>query len=58
MRQPYDDDTERFLNENLGLHWTVNDFWESMDTHFSIEDESVIQELIWVKEIQFDLETI
>jgi hypothetical protein len=58
LRQPYDNDTAHFLNEKLDLHWSINDFWETMDTRFSIEGDSVIQELIWVKEIQFDLETI
>jgi hypothetical protein len=58
LRQRYDDDTACFLNEKLGEHWSVNDFWETMDTRFSTENDCVIQELIWVKEIQFDLETI
>jgi hypothetical protein len=58
LRQPYDEDAERFLTEKLGADCSVNDFWETMDTRFSTEDDSVIQELIWVKEIQFDLETI
>ncbi|MEN9612932.1 MAG: hypothetical protein RLZZ628_3746 [Bacteroidota bacterium] len=58
LRQRYDEDTEHFLNENLGLDWTVHDFWETMDTRFATNNDSVIQELIWVKEIQFDLETI
>lgn len=58
LRQLYGDNTERFLNEKLGNNWSVNDFWETTDTRFSTEDDSVIQELMWVKEIQFDLETI
>jgi hypothetical protein len=58
LRQSYDAESDPFLTENLGLHWTIQDFWAKMDTRFLTEDESVIQELIWVKEIQLDLETI
>jgi hypothetical protein len=58
LRQSDDADSDPFLTENLGIHWTVQDFWEKMDTRFLNEAESVMQELIWVKEIQFDLETI
>jgi hypothetical protein len=58
LRPLYDDNTELFFDENLGKDWSIPDFWEIMNTRFASEDGCVIQELMWVKEIPFDLETI
>ena len=58
FRNQDENNTNDFINEKLGHNWTVEQFWEDMDTRFSYEDETVGNTLLWVKEIKFDLETI
>lgn len=57
FRNKYEDDTDSFLNETLGQDWTIQQFWKNIDCRFLSEDESTVHKLIWLKEIDYDLET-
>lgn len=53
----YDENkTLGFLTESLGIHWTVNKFWDKMDLDFDNGMEKY--KLIWIKIIKFDLDLI
>lgn len=51
-----EEDVQEYLNEELGNDWTVENFWNEIDTRFSNGDEGYT--LAWIKEIDFDLNNI
>ncbi len=51
-----EEDTKRCLDEKLGDDWTVEKFWDEMDLKFVNDSEGYT--LIWIKEIDFDLNTV
>ncbi len=51
-----EEDTKRYLDEKLGDDWTVEKFWDEMDLKFSSDSEDYT--LIWIKEIDFDLNSV
>jgi hypothetical protein len=48
----------RFIGKSLGLNWSVEKFWEKMDTRFFSDSGMEAYELITLKEIIFDLDKI
>lgn len=54
----YSEETLKFLNGELGENWTVEKFWNDIDTRFFNEEETEGYSLIWIKEIDFDLEVV
>ena len=53
-----EDNTINFIGKNLGKRWTVQQFWNDMNKRFSSADECEGYTLIWIKKIDFDLDTI
>lgn len=51
-----EDDAQKFIAQELENNWTVEKFWSEMDLSFSSETEGYT--LSWIKEIDFDLDTI
>lgn len=51
-----EEETKRYLDERLDDDWTVKKFWDEVDLKFSSNSEG--HTLIWVKEIDFDLDTV
>jgi hypothetical protein len=52
------EETLEFLNGELGENWTIEKFWKRIDTRFFNRDETEGYNLIWIKEIGFDLDTV
>lgn len=50
------DETQNYLNENLGKNWTTEIFWSEMDMQFNDDVEGYT--LHWIKEIDFDLDDV
>ncbi len=50
------EDTEELLSRNLGENWTTEKFWNEMELKF--DDFTEAYNLIWIKEIDFDLDNI
>ncbi len=51
-----EEDTNEMLNEEIGKNWTVEKFWEKVDSRFFNGEEGY--SLSWIKEIEFDLDRI
>lgn len=50
------DETKQHISEELGENWTAETFWDEMDMKFN--DGSEGYTLLWIKEIDFDLDQI
>jgi hypothetical protein len=50
-------DVENDLRKKLGKNWSIMKFWRKMDMQFLNSDESAGYELMWVKEIKYDLDS-
>ncbi len=50
------DETQNYLNEELGEDWTAKTFWSEMDMKFNQDVEGYT--LLWIKEIDFDLDDV
>ncbi|HET7118926.1 MAG TPA: hypothetical protein VFI29_20715 [Hanamia sp.] len=48
--------TIRNLNKYIRRNWTVKGFWKSDDLRFENNDGTVGYDLIWIKEVPFDLD--
>jgi len=51
-----DEDAFKYLRKSLGFNWTVERFWRDMDLQFSSNEETEAYTLIWIKEVDFDLD--
>ncbi|HEX8195548.1 MAG TPA: hypothetical protein VF571_04995 [Pyrinomonadaceae bacterium] len=51
-----EEDVEKFLNKELQNKWTTKTFWDKIDLRFSNDSEGYT--LIWIKEIDFDLNNV
>ena len=51
-----EEDTEKLLIEELKNDWTTEKFWNEMDLRFFNGEEGYT--LNWIKEIDFDLDTV
>ena len=47
-----------YIGFELGSKWTVDRFWKEHDLRFQNSDETVGYNLIWIKELAFDLDTM
>jgi hypothetical protein len=50
--------TLRFLDTMLGERWNAETFWRNADTSFLPDDESIAHTLLWIKGVDFDLESV
>lgn len=48
----------RYIGRNLGFNWTVEKFWKDMDLKIFSEGEMEGYNLIFLKEVNFDLDEI
>lgn len=51
-----ENETKEQFEKVLGKNWKVNDFWEKYDLRFQNKDETVGYNLIWINEVNFDLD--
>ncbi len=49
-----EEDAIKHLEQELGTNWSIKDFWEKTDSRFDNDYEAY--SLIWIKEINFDLQ--
>lgn len=58
FKEKDEDEIKNYLDEELGKQWSIEDFWNKIDTRFHPDDYYVGYTLIDVKEINFDLRTV
>lgn len=48
----------RFIGRSLGLNWRPEKFWEKVDTRFYSKGDMEAFELMFIKEVNFDLDRV
>lgn len=56
FRNITEEDAQEMLNEGIGENWTIEKFWDEIDSRFFNGEEGYT--LSWIKEIDFDLDGI
>ena len=53
-----DEDASQYLRKNLGFNWTPEKFWDEMDLRFFSKGEAEGYNLMWIQEVDFDLDCL